>query len=82
MFGGLESLGTPLLILLVLWTLPWKGWALWLASRRGEKWWFIVILILNTLAILEIIYIFLIAKRQDHKEEDLEETDELATDEE
>lgn len=51
-----------------IWVLPWKGWALWLAGRRGEKWWFIALLILNTLAILEIIYIFAIAKRKDTKE--------------
>lgn len=55
------------LILLMLWQIPWKGWALWLAARRGEKWWFIALLIINTLAILEIIYIFAIAKRQDTK---------------
>lgn len=64
-------LGDNLLVftaLVALWTLPWKGWALWLAARRGEKWWFIAILILNTLAIVEIIYIFFIAKRQDRKE--------------
>lgn len=52
-------------LLITLWTLPWKGWALWLAARRGEKWWFIAILVLNTLAILEIIYIFGIARRKD-----------------
>jgi len=55
--------------LVTLWTLPWKGWALWLAARRKEKWWFIAILVLNTLAILEIIYIFGIAKHRDHASE-------------
>ena len=57
-----------LVLLIALWTLPWKAWALWLAARRGEKWWFIALLVLNTLAILEIIYIFLVAKRRDTKE--------------
>ena len=55
-------------LLVALWTLPWKAWALWLAARRGEKLWFIALLVLNTLAILEIIYIFLVAKRRDTKE--------------
>lgn len=59
-----EGLGVYVL-LITLWTLPWKGWALWLAARRAEKWWFIAILVLNTLAILEIIYIFGIAQRSD-----------------
>lgn len=62
-----ESFGMYVL-LMTLWTLPWKGWALWLAARRGEKWWFIAILVLNTIAILEIIYIFGIAQRRDSKE--------------
>ncbi|PCH91899.1 hypothetical protein COB80_01250 [Candidatus Kaiserbacteria bacterium] len=54
-------------VLVALWTLPWKGWALWLAARRGEKWWFIALLVLNTLAILDIIYIFVVAKRSSTK---------------
>lgn len=52
---------------MAIWVLPWKGWALWLAAKRGEKWWFIAILVLNTLAILDIIYIFAIAKKKDTK---------------
>ena len=42
----------------VLWTTPWKGIALWKAARRGSKVWFIILLVLNTLAVLEIIYVF------------------------
>lgn len=42
----------------VLWQLPWKGVALWRAARNSHKWWFIALFLLNTLAILEIIYIF------------------------
>ena len=53
--------------LLVVWTLAWKGWALWLAARRHEKTWFIVLLLLNTAGIVDIVYIFLIAKRNDVK---------------
>jgi hypothetical protein len=55
-------------LLVTLWTLPWKGWALWIAARRSDKWWFIALLVLNTLAILEIIYIFLISKRKSLEE--------------
>ena len=55
-------------VLISLWTLPWKGWALWLAARRSEKWWFIALLLINTLAILEIIYIFVVAKRDDGRD--------------
>jgi len=48
---------------LILWALPWKGVALWKAARRRNIGWFIAILILNTLAILEIIYIFFISRK-------------------
>lgn len=47
-----------LLFLLSIWSLTWKGFALWKASRNSQKKWFIALLILNTFGILEIIYIF------------------------
>ena len=52
-----------LLAAVVVWTLPWKGVALWKAARLSHKKWFIALLILNTFAILEIIYIFFIARK-------------------
>ncbi|MFA6521625.1 MAG: DUF5652 family protein [Candidatus Gracilibacteria bacterium] len=52
----------PFIILLVIWTLFWKGLALWHAGRRGQPWWFVVLLVLNTLGILEIVYLFAIVK--------------------
>jgi len=52
------------LILIALWVLPWKGVALWRASKNNHKKWFIALLILNTLAILEIIYIFYFSKQK------------------
>ena len=55
----------PLLIaLLVLWVLPWKGVALWKAAKNNHKAWFVAILIINTLAILEILYIFVFSKKR------------------
>jgi len=56
-----------LLLLLAFWVLPWKGWALWRAARLKDKCWFIALLILNTLAILEILYIFFFSKRKSLK---------------
>jgi cytoskeletal protein RodZ len=46
------------LVLFILWSLAWKGFALWIAAKEGKKIWFIFILVLNTLGILEILYIF------------------------
>ncbi len=49
--------------LAVLWTLPWKGIALWRAAQNKQKIWFIVLFLVNTLAILEILYIFVFSKK-------------------
>ena len=52
-------------ILAALWTIPWKGIALWKAAKLGQKYWFIALLVVNTMAILEIIYIFVIARKKE-----------------
>ena len=59
---GASTWFLPALSILVIWSLFWKGLALWHAARRGENIWFIVLLILNTAGIAEIIYLFLFAK--------------------
>ena len=53
----------PLFIIVLVWNIFWKGLALWHSARRAEEWWFLALLFLNTLGILEIIYLFSIAKR-------------------
>ena len=55
-------LTSPNIYLILAWTLPWKGVALWKAAKNGHKKWFIALFLLNTLAILEIIYIFYFSK--------------------
>lgn len=50
------------LVLVSLWILIWKGFALWKSARNNSKIWFVVILIINTLGILEILYIFVFSK--------------------
>lgn len=49
---------------LVIWGIFWKGLALWKAAKNDQRNWFIVILVLNTLGILEIIYLFKFAKKK------------------
>ena len=61
----LSTLG--LLALLFLWVLAVKGYALWTAARREEKWWFIFFLFFQTLGILELAYIYW-SYRRGHKE--------------
>lgn len=60
---GMASFGFFFIVLLV-WSLVWKGWALWRAAKRNEKYWFIAFLIINTAGILEIIYLFVVAKEK------------------
>ena len=55
--------GVLMLVIVMLWVLPWKGYALWTAARERNKRWFIALIILNTFAILDIFYIFYIAKK-------------------
>ncbi len=55
---------TWVLLLITLWTLPWKGIALWKSAQNKSKWWFIVLLVINTLAILDILYIFIFSKTE------------------
>ena len=50
------------LLLLILWSVFWKGLALWHSAKRGQPWWFVILLILNTAGILEIIYLFAVIK--------------------
>jgi len=54
---GFMSIFVPLILVVVLWTVALKGYSLWYAARGGQKWWFIAILVVNTLGILEIIYL-------------------------
>ena len=55
--------GWLLVILIIIWTLPWKIMALWRSAKRGEKLWFIVLLVVNSLAILDILYIYVFSRR-------------------
>ena len=56
-FGGL------LFAAILVWSVAWKGLALWKAARESSKIWFIVLLVVNTLGILEILYIYIFSKK-------------------
>ena len=58
------------ILLAIAWTIPWKAVALWRAAKREEKKWFVVLLVINSLAVLEIIYIFFFSKRQQSLDKD------------
>lgn len=56
-----------IILIIMLWVLPWKAVALWKAARLSHKWWFIALIVINTLAILDIIYIFIVARKAKKK---------------
>lgn len=59
------SITTAIIILTIigLWSLVWKGLALWKSSKRNHLVWFIVFLVLDiTAGILEILYIFVFSE--------------------
>lgn len=66
----ITAVGGTFLALLLVWSLIWKGLALWKAARRGDTAWFVLLMILNTVGILEIIYlIFFNKKKKEDKAE-------------
>ena len=60
--AAIGTAGTIMLILVLIWSLIWKGLALWKSARKNHLIWFIVLLIVNTIGILEILYIFVFSK--------------------
>lgn len=69
-YGNLEDMNSippisPILqFALLTWSIAWKGIALWNASKHSQRNWFIAILVVNTLGILEIVYLFGFAKEK------------------
>lgn len=53
-----------IVLILALWAIPWKIYAVWTAVKNDQKKWFVALLLLNTVGILEIFYIFKIANKK------------------
>lgn len=51
-----------LLALVITWSLFWKGIALWKSARKSSPIWFVALLVVNTIGILEILYIYLFSE--------------------
>ncbi len=61
-FAAFTNISPILIIILVIWSIVWKGLALWKAASLRQKYWFIAILVINTVGILDIIYYFFVSK--------------------
>ena len=61
---GIVGFGVGIVFaLVVLWSIVWKGLALWKSARNSHRGWFIALLVINTLGILEILYIYYFSKQ-------------------
>lgn len=67
MVGGMILI-PMILIIIVAWSMVWKGLALWRAGRNNQLGWFIALLLINTMGILEIIYLLTAGKKPETKE--------------
>jgi len=63
----IETIPLFILIPLLLWSLIWKGLALWKTGRNNQLVWFIFILIFNTAGILPIVYLLFFQKKTKSK---------------
>jgi len=59
-FAGTAGL---LLFVVLVWSLVWKGMALWKSAKEGSKVWFVVLLLVNTVGILDILYLYVFSKK-------------------
>ena len=71
---GMSTMSATLVfILAIIWSLAWKGVALWKSAGLRQKEWFVILLIINSFGILEIIYIFFVSRK--YKVEVIEKTE-------
>lgn len=59
----LLNLSSPIFYLIIIWSIIWKGIALWHCARNKQLVWYIALLIVNTAGILEILYLVFFRKR-------------------
>ena len=62
----LIGVSVELLAIMLVWTLVWKAFALWKSARKKHVAWFIIFVIVNTLGLLEILYLFVFSKMKYH----------------
>lgn len=47
------------LLAIAAWDLVWKGLALWKSAGKKQKYWFMALLVINSMGILPIIYLLI-----------------------
>jgi len=60
---GISEISVIMLLgIIFIWTIIWTGIALWKSARKNHMIWFIVLLFINTIGILEILYIYVFSE--------------------
>lgn len=47
-------------VIAFIWSITWRAMALWRAAQSRDKGWFIVFMLVHTVGILEIIYLYFV----------------------
>lgn len=63
-YGPLPNFPVGFLLVLAVWSLFWKGLALWKSAKNNQKYWFVALLIISGGGILEIIYLAFFQKKK------------------
>lgn len=61
-FSQLLNFNNPFFYVILVWSFIWKGIALWHSARNKQLAWFVALLVVNTIGILEIIYLIFFRK--------------------
>ena len=61
---GISSWMLCVMAIIFVWAYTWKLLALWKAAREKSVVWFIALALINTVGILEILYIFVFSKME------------------
>jgi hypothetical protein len=64
LYGPITNFPTALLVVFIVWSLFWKGLALWKAGKNNQKYWFVALLVLSTAGLLEIVYMAFFQKKR------------------
>ena len=56
-----------LLVVIIVWSAVWKLLALWKSARKNHLVWFIVLALINTVGILEILYVYIFSEMKFNK---------------
>ncbi len=60
--AAFSNIDPYVLLAILIWSMVWKGIALWKASKKNSVPWFVVLLVVNTAGILEILYTYLFSE--------------------